>query len=149
MKKIIFAMLITGFFFVLNASDVFACSCSLETGNKSIKEKVKEAHKDSTAVFVGEVIDIIQKPDVYSVEVKFKIEKSWDNKSLKEVTIFTGRGGGDCGYKFEVGKKYLVYAYGNKELATNICTRTSPAESNEDIAFLNKTKKSKIKSSPK
>ncbi len=106
-----------------------------------------------TAIFSGEVIEVIKKPDVYFVEVKFKLDKSWKNELKDAASITTGRGGGDCGYEFEVGKKYLVYADGDKnKLSTNICTRTSVFESNKDVAFLNKIKKikkSKIKSSPK
>jgi hypothetical protein len=38
--------------------------------------------------------------------------------------------GGDCGFDFEVGKKYLVYAFKDEagELSTNICTRTTRLE---------------------
>jgi hypothetical protein len=55
-----------------------------------------------------------------------------------EVEVFTGSGGGDCGYPFRVGQHYLVYAYRDKDkLGTNICTRTkSFANANEDLAFL-------------
>ena len=52
------------------------------------------------------------------------------------VSIITGFGHGDCGYNFEVGKEYIVYAndeinigYGKikkvpNTFETNICTRT-------------------------
>lgn len=135
----------------MGVNGAFACSCSLPRGNKSIKAQVEKAHKESAAVFVGEVIEIVKKPNTYFVTVKLKVEKTWSNEYKKEVFLVTGQGGGDCGYKFEIGKKYLIYAYyGNKNmLQTNICTRTSDAEQNEDIAFLNRIKKPKVKSSPK
>jgi hypothetical protein len=152
MNKIIFTIFFFAFFTVLNASSVLACSCILP-GSESIDTQVREAYTNSTAVFVGEVVEEIEKPDAFSVEVKFKVVKSWKNEFKDAVLITTGRGGGDCGYEFEVGKKYLVYANGDKNnLRTNICTRTSVFESNKDVAFLNKIKKikkSKIKSSPK
>jgi len=152
MNKIIFTIFLFVFFTVLNASNVLACSC-VPQGSESIETQVKEAYTNSKAIFSGEVIEVIKKPDVYFVEVKFKLDKSWKNEFKDTVSITTGRGGGDCGYEFEVGKKYLVYADGDKnKLRTNICTRTSAFESNKDVAFLNKMKKikkSKIKSSPK
>ncbi|HEV8159337.1 MAG TPA: hypothetical protein VGP58_09910 [Pyrinomonadaceae bacterium] len=152
MNKIIFTIFFFAFFTVLNASNVFACSC-VPQGDESIEPQVKEAYTNSTAVFVGEVVEVIQKPDTFITEVKFKVLKSWKNEFKDAVVIKTGRGGGDCGYEFEVGKKYLVYAYGDKgKLGTNICTRTSVLESNKDVAFLDKIKKikkSKIKYSPK
>src|SRR5215467_4757301 len=44
----------------------------------------------------------------------------------KEVEIATGMGGGDCGYPFQAGADYVVYAYQNAEgrLETGICSRT-------------------------
>jgi len=152
MNKIIITTFLFAFFTVLSASSVLACSC-VPQGSQSIETQVKEAYTNSTAVFVGEVVEVIEKPDVYITEVKFKDVKSWKNEFKDAVVIKTGRGGGDCGYEFEVGKKYLVYADGDKnKLRTNICTRTSAFESNKDVAFLNKMKKikkTKIKSSPK
>jgi len=55
-----------------------------------------------------------------------------------EIEVFTGYGGGDCGYEFKIGQRYLVYAYRHKEkLTTSICTRTkSFINANEDLAFL-------------
>ncbi len=149
MNKIIFTIFFFAFFTVLNANNALACSC-VPQGDESIKQQVEKSYKNSTAVFSGEVVEVIKSPDVYFVEVKFKVDKSWKNGFQDEITITTGRGGGDCGYEFEVGKKYLVYVDGEKnKLKTNICTRTSAFESNKDVAFLNKIKKSKIKSSPK
>lgn len=152
MNKITFTIFFFAFFTFLNASSILACSC-VPQGSESIEKQVKEAYTNSTAVFVGEVVEVIEKPDAYSVEIKFKVVKSWKNEFKDAASIKTGRGGGDCGYKFEVGKRYLVYTDGDKNnLRTNICTRTSTFESNKDVAFLNKIKKikkSKIKSSPK
>ncbi|MDQ3713249.1 MAG: hypothetical protein M3388_13665 [Acidobacteriota bacterium] len=155
MNKIIFTIFLFIFFTVLNASNVLACSCILQD-SESIEKQVKKAYTNSTAVFVGEVVEVIEKPNAYSVEVKFKVVKSWKNELKDAASITTGRGGGDCGFEFEVGKKYLVYTDGDKNnLRTNICTRTSAFEMNEDATFLNKikkvekVKKSKIKSSPK
>ena len=57
----------------------------------------------------------------------------------KEIEIVTGLGGGDCGYEFQTGADYFVYAYKNSEgrLETGICTRTRPlAQATEDIEYL-------------
>ncbi len=152
MNKIIFTIFLFTFFTVLNVSSVLACSCVL-LGNESIEKQVREAYTNSTAVFSGEVLEVVKNPDAYFVEVKFKVVKSWKNEFKDSVLVRTGQGGGDCGYEFEIGKKYLVYTNGDENnLRTNICTRTSSFESSEDVAFLNKIKKikkSKIKSSPK
>jgi flavin-dependent dehydrogenase len=149
MRKIIFPIFLFVCFVILGVGNATACSCIPKDDN-SIKKQVEEAYKTSTAVFVGEVIAIDKEPDTYFVKIKFKVKKIWSDKSHNEVTVTTGQGGGDCGYNFEIGEKYVVYADGNKDnLKTNICTRTSLYKSNEDITFLNKIKKPKIKSSLK
>jgi Carboxypeptidase regulatory-like domain len=56
----------------------------------------------------------------------------------KEIEIVTGMGGGDCGYAFQSGVDYVVYAYRNSEgrLETGICFRTRPlAQATEDVAY--------------
>lgn len=47
-----------------------------------------------------------------------------------EVTVYTGMGGGDCGYPFVPGVSYLVYAgqqNGDGRLHAGICSATAPA----------------------
>jgi hypothetical protein len=47
-----------------------------------------------------------------------------------EMTVYTGSGGGDCGYPFLSGESYLVYAEPLKQdglLHTGICSATAPA----------------------
>jgi hypothetical protein len=58
----------------------------------------------------------------------------------KRVEIRTGMGGGDCGYSFERGRSYVVYAYQDKDgLVASLCTRTAPLErAQADLAYLRK-----------
>ncbi len=45
----------------------------------------------------------------------------------KDLVVYTGMGGGDCGYPFQTGTRYLVYASaGNGQLMTGICSSTAP-----------------------
>jgi hypothetical protein len=69
---------------------------------------------------------------------RFAVEQSYRGAAGPEIEIFTGRGGGDCGYDFKIGQRYLVYAYldGDK-LTTYICTSTKLfGTAAEDLAFL-------------
>lgn len=55
-----------------------------------------------------------------------------------QIDIVTGMGGGDCGYSFQNGVEYVVYAYQNSDgrLQTGICSRTRPAaEAPEDLEY--------------
>jgi hypothetical protein len=57
----------------------------------------------------------------------------------KQVEIRTGMGGGDCGYAFQQGERYVVYADQDKDglLVTGICSRTAPVDgAQEDLAYL-------------
>jgi hypothetical protein len=62
--------------------------------------------------------------------VSLEILHSYRGEQRKPIRLSTGLGGGDCGFDFEVGKQYLVYAFKDEagELSTNICTRTMRLE---------------------
>ncbi|MGI0019807.1 MAG: hypothetical protein ACREAY_05005 [Nitrososphaera sp.] len=96
---------------------VFACSC-----NGPIPQS--EAFDESAAVFAGKVVSI--ESSNYSKTVHFDAERPWKGVTESAITITTGAGGGDCGYGFEEGREYLVYAYGSESLGTGICGRTQP-----------------------
>ncbi|MFO7867912.1 MAG: hypothetical protein R6U95_01270 [Bacteroidales bacterium] len=154
---ILIALLILGF------SDVYACSCQGES-------TVKGAIKSSAFVIVGEIIsrDFINIPDSIMIrqnfndslahkfypyvhrisKYKIQIEKVYKGKTVKDtMEIYTGNGGGDCGYRFKVGEKYIVYGVkenyfgmlnndydyskGEECIWTNICMRTTNYDESE------------------
>ena len=91
------------------------------------------------AVFVGRVVDIVRSgnPETLftGLTVRFALEQSFKGLSAgqKTVEVKTGAGGGDCGYNFKPGERYLVFA-GQSEgvLLTSICSNTQPASGAED-----------------
>ena len=126
--------LVVGLFFIVNYS--FACSC---IGGKP---NVDEATKSSDLVFKGKLIDkkifIIDTlwPGEKMIRYTFKVESTFKGKIKHKISIVTGLGNGDCGYRFELGKEYIVYSKKEKiELplenkikkffVTDICTRTT------------------------
>jgi hypothetical protein len=59
------------------------------------------------------------------------------------VEVMTGAGGGDCGYAFQKGEQYLVYASTDAagRLSTGICSPTKTlARASQDIAYLNQVR---------
>lgn len=122
------------------AREARACSCVF--GGLSPCQEYWRAD----AVFVGAVVG----------ESKFTLDEGSYRETLRlvrlaveqplrgvegaEVEVATGRGGGDCGYEFRRGGRYVVYARrGEKDgrLYTSICTRTRPlAEAEEDLAYV-------------
>ena len=92
----------------------WACSC-MASGPPC------EAAWKASAVFLGTVLDISResapKDGFLATHVTFQVAEPFIGMEAygKEVEIRTGRGGGDCGYPFTVGKSYVVYVYKTKE----------------------------------
>lgn len=110
-----------------------ACLCAAEYTRE-------QAFTDAEAVFVGRVLSIEEHSNTlkrlfgggpapsYRV-VTFHVTERWKGAEENLITIATGMGGGDCGFHFAEGERYMVYAqqagdfYG-EELATSICSHT-------------------------
>lgn len=130
---------------VLSAAYQTANACTCAGGGLPC-----EGYGRSAAVFVGTVVSGRAKDQPKDLKTarledswgsryyKFSVEQRYLGVSGTEVEILTGSGGGDCGYQFKIGQRYLVYAHRYQtELTTSICSRTKPfAEANEDLAFL-------------
>jgi hypothetical protein len=125
MNKITFYILGIFAFLVFTNTETYACSC-IQRDEPLIKQ-VSRAKKDSNAIFSGKVIKVTPNPEKHEVVVKFRAEKSWKGNVSRQMTISTGENSALCGYNFEVGKSYLIYASGAdaKTLQTNLCTRTA------------------------
>jgi protocatechuate 3,4-dioxygenase beta subunit len=134
-------LLVTVFVLLLASGNANACSCVTPL-------PPCESYGSAAAVFVGTVIGVSEKkpsdsndPDRVNwtpVAYRFAVEQSYSGVPGTQVEVSTGHGGGDCGYQFQAGRRYLVYAYGDKNgLSTSICSRTKPFEiAREDLAFL-------------
>src|SRR6185436_11152744 len=127
MKRIIFLLALLFSFGAFER--VSACSCYTP-------EPVCEAFGDAKAIFVGEVAEG-KAAETFMERLKnnsqtqsfvFSVSQNFlGAEEGKNITVHTGFGFGDCGYYFEKGKKYLVYAYEREgNLYTTICTRTRP-----------------------
>jgi hypothetical protein len=143
MKKLALSIIVIATLLVFIQIEGRACTCDLPQGNLTLKQQVKKARKQARAVFIGKVVEIRRDPQAYIVGVKFQVQNAWKGTFPYEVTVDTGLGSGDCGYRFEIGEIYLVYAYGSNEssLVTNICQRTAPlVDASADIKVLGKGK---------
>ena len=144
MRRVTFTSLALFFLVLAAAESAYACSCARNL--KPLKAQVKDAYTSSTAIFSGEVISITPKSE-HEIAVKLKVGKSWKGKLAEEITITTPINSAMCGYGFEAGKSYLVYAAGaNDELMTTLCSRTKLASDRQDIRFLDKLKRQRVKS---
>jgi hypothetical protein len=147
----------TTFVLTLISTPVFGCTCvRLPPGNISTQELVQNAANSSDAVFegrvervelkwalmeakVGDAIPASVDEAPLELQVSFDAVRSYKGAPRKSILVTTGIGGGDCGFDFEAGKQYLVYAFADKsgQLSTGICSRTALLdESKADLSYL-------------
>jgi hypothetical protein len=62
--------------------------------------------------------------------VDFTVTRTFKGENLDQISVVTGLGTGDCGYDFQTGSAYLVYATAGAEKTwfTSICTGTAAVE---------------------
>lgn len=112
-----------------NAPKAHACSCSEP-------RPPGEQFEKSTAVFTDKVVNI--ETGDYSKTVHFDVERAWKGVAANALALTTAGSGASCGYDFEDGKEYVVYAYGGEEsLQAGMCSRTRLfADAYDDLAYL-------------
>ncbi len=89
----------------LLSTAALACSCpTVMSPGEEIKWKLKEG----SAVFSGEVLSV----DAAGrrKQVTFRVIEFWKGNLDSKVTVSTEDHPGACGYEFEIGKTYLVFA---------------------------------------
>ena len=137
-------------FFILAAAPSRACTCAPAQGAKIVKtmrdvaDLQNNAATGSALIFEGKVEkqEVIEGPigppsnamsmtmrGVHRV-VTLRVSRAYRGKVEGIVTILTGFGNGDCGFDFETGKDYLVYAndLGEGVLFTSIGSGTTLME---------------------
>jgi hypothetical protein len=128
------ARLVLAVAIVAVAAPVNACTCAMD------ERPALQALADNSAVFLGTVLSVsLQEgakfggsvPEEYfpqdqELQVRFRVWKSWKGIAVSSVIVTTQWFGSACGYHFDVGHSYLVWAMdrGRGTLATGICSRT-------------------------
>ena len=133
----------------------FACFCSPPANPEG-------AIRPADAIFSGSVVGIVMPPPnptngIYSPAVaEFRVVSVWKGVVGPEVPVTYSPGDASCGYDFQAGADYLVYArsyvdgpvvsivgnsfqvpLGGRKLATNACMRTRLlSTAQQDLAVL-------------
>jgi hypothetical protein len=122
----------------LSISESFACICGGR--NESFSKQIKRAFNQSDLVFTGKVIEIntVNKKELKSsadpIIYKFEISTIIKGKIQKRIIeVASEMSRVSCGYKFQLGKTYLVYSLKSKrfskftenefDFATGLCSR--------------------------
>jgi hypothetical protein len=86
-------------------------------------------------VFSGEVVEVEKPPPPTTMKmarqseatVTLRVSEVWKGPEQGTLEVRTHSQGSACGYHFEEGKEYLVYAYGKEApFKTDACTETKP-----------------------
>lgn len=157
-----FRMLTCFLLFGLLILDNNASACSCSRGARLVKDEVKR----SSLVIIGKVVSIEKlKVEIKDSTILSEIDREAffhkitflvftlfkGKKKGQKVVVYTGLGGGDCGFPFVVGKQYILYGNKNalpflrakkvlpkglqKAYWTDICTRTQSFNSKENLAL--------------
>lgn len=103
---------------IVAGSGLLACDCIPNP-------PPKKALEASAAVCLAEVVKI-EEVDQQKM-VTLKVEKWWKGGEKAELVVLTSKSGASCGYHFEKGKTYLVYARAgekDKPMHVSLCSRT-------------------------
>jgi hypothetical protein len=141
-----FHILVSAIFAVtVSSAPVFGCKCvSAPSDIKTTRELAQWTANRSDVIFegrvervelkwplleakVGDLISADAEQDPPFMQVSFDETRSYRGTQQKHVQVTTGLGAGDCGFHFEVGKQYLVYAFAadSGRLSTGICSGTA------------------------
>jgi len=131
---------VLGIVFLLPPKCAYACSCAPVSTQRLLSS--------SEAVFTGEMVDLKrnQKGPFGGVdEVSFRVSEVWKGPKRETLELTTQSQESACGYPFNEGQEYLVYAYGKTEpFETDICNGTVPlSKADEDLALLGNGEKPK------
>jgi len=143
--------------FALSSAPAFGCKCAAPPPGLESAHQLAEWHaKGVDAIFEGRVVRAELKSawvkasvgdsvpanlddTVPTMLVTFEVMHSYRGAQEPLVDVETGLGGGDCGFGFEIGRQYLVYADRTEsgQLETGICHATAPIEqSAANLAYL-------------
>ncbi len=128
-RSTFFIFFVLATFIVLVPISVNACTCGMQFGRASVRDRVTSERDNSDAIFVGRILEnITPEGALYMAAFRVEVEAAWKGVTSELVTVSTGLEGRMCGYRFEVGATYLIYADGStdKGYGTSKCTRTAP-----------------------
>ncbi len=116
MKKLLLAIFVFAALLPVQTQPVYACSCIMPG-------TPQEEMENASAVFSGRVLEIEETG--YGYNVTLEVLEAWKGVDETTIQVHTGMGGGDCGFNFEEGKKYIVYASSSEgELEVYSCSLT-------------------------
>jgi len=131
-----FGLFLAGLFTAIAPSPAAACSC--------MPLRFEDAARNACAIFEGvvlavEPVDGDEEIAATRLRVRMRVVQTWTPGLSEELTLTTAASSASCGFGFEVGKGYLVYADGGHAGApsASLCGGTKVREhASEDLQRL-------------
>lgn len=143
--------ILTFIIFFISITKAMGCSCTSE--KEPLKKKVKKAFYKSDVVFTGNLVAItdlnthpIGSSSADPVRYTFEVIKKIKGVTTREnIQIISARSSASCGYVFQIGKTYMVYASISDHYKTTTKNEsdfiTSSCRRNNHIARVSKKEK--------
>ncbi|MGD0940707.1 MAG: hypothetical protein ABR905_13465 [Terracidiphilus sp.] len=137
MKRTVFWLIVNSCILVSGAGPASACSCTQRPtcglaryGDVDFIGEVLSGHLVDDDGLTGAGADSrMTHPQQVLVEIRVIESFRGPQKAGTIIHLRTGLGGGDCGYRFKLGGKFLIDAMGIRgNLYTGICSLTAPDE---------------------
>ena len=129
---------ILGFVFLVpDCASACTCTSASSNGQRGIESELSS----SEAVFSGEVVGFEKGSSIAAPwpteAVSFQVSQVWKGPERETLEVSTATQESACGYVFEEGREYLIYANGRQDLEVDLCSRTRPlSEAGADLALL-------------
>lgn len=115
----------------------YACNCAINS--------VEAEYENSSAIFSGKVIQLIDENKNKKlistgdqITVILEVQEVWKGVNESQIMLHTVRSSASCGYEFEIGKEYLIYATEREQgFHVSSCSRTTTlSHAISDIDYL-------------
>lgn len=128
MKRFSPLLIITGF--LVTTGVAYACSCVISTP--------AERYDRAEVILSGTVTGINDRSLSQYLDHTVKVSKTWKGTAGSEVVITSHESSATCGFNFEKGQEYLIYATKTENgLETNLCSGTALLQyAKEDLDYL-------------
>jgi MYXO-CTERM domain-containing protein len=130
MRKFLAVLVLSAPVWWLTPLPARACSC--------LEQPFETARAGAAAIFEGRAASVTPGEDGRLV-VTFDVVQTWRAAGHEHVEVVTAGNSAACGYPFEIGTSYLVYASEAEgdRYVVSLCSRTAPmAASDGDRALL-------------
>jgi hypothetical protein len=133
-QRLLLGLLIVLCVSILPVFDALACQCYINTPEVDFAQ--------SDAVFIGTVLLITPTSNPDFLDVLVSVSGFWKGIGIGLTHLYTYAAEPACGYVFQVGEVYLVFASEVHEdccegLMTSVCVRTKPlSNAGEELAYL-------------